>query len=222
MSTSKNVALAPIKYRRGEVGARYAGAMIAPGAGRTVVRCVSVGVVVVVALGGCAMHSSPPNPPPSSSTLAPEVVGSMPAPGAPSPSRGVRGDLTIRLVGNACGFYSDTSGGLWLKPTLQAGWTGSGPFPVAGLSFNMTTNYGKATAAGPVSSTNPFTWAIGGEPAVVWLGRTVVITVTIDPGNVVPETNESNNTATITVAMPSALPFSPSGSNPNGTILCHG
>jgi hypothetical protein len=55
-----------------------------------------------------------------------------------------------------------------------------------------------------------------------WLGHTVVITVTIDPGNVVPESNESNNTATITVHVPATLPFPSAGSNSNGTIACTG
>jgi hypothetical protein len=130
--------------------------------------------------------------------------------------------LTIRLVDNKCGFYSNTTGGLWLAPTLQVGWTGPGPLPVADLAFAMTTNYGTATAGGPLSSTNPFTWAIGGEPSVgnAWLGRTVVITAVIDPGNQIPETNESNNTVKIGVTMPSTLPFPPNGSNSDGTISC--
>jgi hypothetical protein len=84
----------------------------------------------------------------------------------------------------------------------------------------MKANYGKAAAGGPVSSTNPFTWATGGEPVVgnAWLGHTVVLTVTIDPGSVVPESNTLNKTATITVAVP--LSLSPPGLN--GTIPCHG
>jgi hypothetical protein len=142
----------------------------------------------------------------------------------PPTHRVVLGDLTIQHVNDVCGFYTDTGGGLWLNPTLRAGWTGPGPFPAAGLGFSMTTNYGKATAGGPVSSTNPFTWAIGGENAVgnSWLGHTVVITVTIDPGNVVPESNESNNTTTITVHVPAILPFPTAGSNSDGTIACTG
>jgi hypothetical protein len=136
--------------------------------------------------------------------------------------RPVLGDLTIHLVRGGCGFYSDTSGGLWLNPRLEAGWTGPGPFPAANLGFSMTTNYGKATAGGPVTSTTPFTWAIGGEPAVgnAWLGHTVKITVTIDPGNDVAETNESNNVAIITVVVPASLPFSASGSNGDYKIPC--
>jgi hypothetical protein len=139
----------------------------------------------------------------------------------PTPPQ-VLGDLTIRLVGDGCGVYIDTDGGLWLNPTLQVAWSGPGPFPAPWLGFSMTTNYGAATAGGPVSSTNPFTWGIGGEPLLgnSWLGQTVVITVTIDPGNAVPESNESNNTATITVVMPAAFGFS--GSNLSGTIPCHG
>jgi hypothetical protein len=135
----------------------------------------------------------------------------------------VLGDLTIRHVNDVCGFYTDTAGGLWLAPTLRAGWTGPGPFPAANLGFSMTTNFGDS-AGGPVSSTTAFTWAIGGENAVgnSWLGKTVVITVTIDPGNVVPETNESNNTAKITVYVPAKLPFPAVGSNSNGTIACTG
>jgi hypothetical protein len=149
----------------------------------------------------------------------------------PRPSRSVRppittrpalGDLTIHLASRDCGFYSDTGGGLWLNPTLQVNWTGSGAFPSANLGFAMHTNYGKATAGGPVHSTAPFTWAIGGEPSIgnSWLGHTVKITVTIDPGNDVPETNETNNTTTITVSIPATLPFAPNGSNGDYTIIC--
>jgi hypothetical protein len=136
----------------------------------------------------------------------------------PPTLRAVLGDLTIRQVNDVCGFYTDTDGGLWINPTLRVGWTGPGPFPAAGLGFSMTTSPGNATAGGPVTSTNPFTWAIGVAKGSVssWLGHTVVITVTIDPGNVVPESNESNNVTTITVAVPGTPP-----SNPNGTIACH-
>ncbi len=209
-------------------------------------RYAALAILVAGALAACK-SSQPPGtaggagavsvttPSPTTPTLAPTLVAHPPVTAHPTPTphptlvldptatRRPAGDLTIYLArGDYCGFYSDTSGGLWLNPRLVVGWTGPGPFPSANLGFSMTTNYGKHTAGGPVHSTAPFTWAIGGEPAVgnAWLGHTVKITVTIDPGNDVPETDESNNVAVITVPVPAPLPFSPTGSDGDYTIPC--
>jgi regulator of protease activity HflC (stomatin/prohibitin superfamily) len=110
--------------------------------------------------------------------------------------------------GDAASVYSGSGGGgyeingadqLTLAPTLQAGWTGPGYFPggPAGVQFTMTTNYGESRP-GTLTSTTPAAYPIDAQfaPGTRWLGHTMVITVTIDPDNVVAESNESNNTAT--------------------------
>jgi hypothetical protein len=114
------------------------------------------------------------------------------------------GDLTIHLVG-PCTFYADIDGYLWINPTLQAQWAGTwAPFPAT--DFNMKTNYGKATAGGPINNTTPFTWAIGGETPAAdsWLGRTILLTVTINPAHDVSETNYTNNVTLISVHVPAS------------------
>jgi hypothetical protein len=128
------------------------------------------------------------------------------------PTVRARGDLTIHLAGG-CTWYQDSLGELWLDPTLAASWTGPAPFP--STAFSMTSNYGKHTAGGPVTSSAPFTWAIGGEPTAgnAFLGHTVKLTVTIDPGNSIVETNEGDNVAVVTVTVPATPPPS------TGTVL---
>jgi hypothetical protein len=117
----------------------------------------------------------------------------------------VLGDLTIHLAG-PCTWYQDVTGALWIAPTLAASWTGPGAFPPN--AFNMTSNYGKTTAGGPVTSTAPFTWAIGGEPTAgnSFLGHTVQLTVTINPGHTVAESDYTNNITVISVSAPATPP----------------
>jgi hypothetical protein len=180
------------------------------------------GPVVLATPSASALKTASAHPTPTTVlTLRPRPTGT-PRPTLTVHAPIVRlGDLTIRLARGDCGFYSDTSGGLWLNPRLVVGWTGAGPFPSTDLGFNMATNYGKATAGGPISSTTPFTWAIGGEPAVnnAWLGHTVKITVTLAPAPGV-ESNTANDVTVITVAVPSPLPFAANGSDGDYTIPC--
>lgn len=192
-----------------------------PGRGSGVLGAASPAPVPGLSAPAAGVPPSSSTPPTrTGTTLRPPTV--RPPTTRPPTSRPPAGDLTISLVGGACGFYSDTGGGLWIAPTLRASWSGPGAFPGANLGFNMKTNYGKATAGGPVTSASPFTWAIGGEPASgnSWVGHTVQITVTIDPGDDVPESNESNNVAVVTFSVPSPLPIPTIASDSSGTIAC--
>ncbi len=151
--------------------------------------------------------STEPTSPPTTPAPTPTATGSSPL--TPRPL----GDLTIVLDG-ACSWYLDAEGGLWLNPTLSARWTGPAPWPPN--AFSMLANVGTRTAGGLVPEstgfdTDPdprrarFTWAIGGEAPSVFAGKTVTLTVRIDvvgPTGEVPETNESNNTLSIDVAVP--------------------
>jgi hypothetical protein len=119
----------------------------------------------------------------------------------------IRGDLTIGLARpDDCTWYVATDG-LWINPVLLVHWTGV-PVAPATVSFNMTTNYGKHTAGGALQPNVAHQWAIGGEAVSgnSWLGHTVIITVTVDPTLEVTESNESNNTATITLNVPATAP----------------
>lgn len=151
-----------------------------------------------VLVGGCG----PATPTTPAASLTGGVATAPPAT-ATGPPTGFRpvGDLTITLVGG-CTWHVDPAGGLWLRSTLQAFWTGPTAFPANG--FRMTANYGAKTASGSVTSSAPFASAIGGEPATGndFLGHAVRLTIKIDPTNVVAETVETNNVTFIEVVVP--------------------
>ena len=103
--------------------------------------------------------------------VAVKPADAAPPPAGPPPV--LLGDLTIYRAGG-CIWYRDSVDGLWIAPTLAAGWNLPGAFP--SNAFRMTSNYGKQTAGGPVTETTPFPWAIGGEPTSgnAFLGHTVI------------------------------------------------
>ena len=165
---------------------------------------------IAVKVAGCAAAALvvlgvAPQPAIAARPVATPAIVIIPVPPLPFPPPVLLGDLTIHLAGG-CIWYRDSADGLWIAPTLAASWTLLGAFP--SNAFRMTSNYGKQTAGGPVTSTAPFLWAIGGEPT--WgnsfLGHTVVLTATIDPVHTVTESNESNNTTTVTLAVPATPP----------------
>jgi hypothetical protein len=146
-----------------------------------------------------------PTPTPTTPGRATAAPTTTPPTRATAPTLRPLGDLTIHLAGG-CVEYQDSGGGLWLNPTMAAVWTGPAPFPANAVA--MTANPSGSEAGGPVTSAAPFTRAIGGQPVKnnAMLGHTVTLTVTIDPVNTVPETNEANNVTTISVVVPSTPP----------------
>jgi hypothetical protein len=162
---------------------------------------VKIGVGAACALMFLGMAAQPAGA--AQAPVGPAIIITVPPPTFSPPA--LLGDLTISRAGG-CIWYRDSADGLWIAPTLAAGWNLPTAFP--SNAFRMTSNYGKQTAGGPVTSTAPFLWAIGGEPT--WgnsfLGHTVVLTATIDPVHTVTESNESNNTTTVTLAVPATPP----------------
>ncbi len=165
---------------------------------RRAVKVAACTAAALVVLGVAAQPAGAAQAPAS-----PAII--IPVPPLPFPPPVLLGDLTIHLAGG-CIWYRDSADGLWIAPTLAAGWNLLSPFP--SNAFRMTSNYGKQTAGGPVTSTAPYLWAIGGEPT--WgnsfLGHTVILTATIDPVHTVTESNESNNTTTVTLSVPLTPP----------------
>jgi hypothetical protein len=157
-------------------------------------------LILALSLSGCSTASRSTTIP---APTAPPIVKTTPA--SSPPVRAGLGDLTIHLAGT-CTWFQDTTKGLWINPTLAASWTGPGPFPPT--AFGMTSNYGTTGAGGPINSTAAFKWAIGGQPTAgnAFLGHTVLLTVTINPGHTVPEINYTNNITVITVSVPTTPP----------------
>jgi hypothetical protein len=109
-------------------------------------------------------------------------------------------DLTIGLDStHTCTWSTDVDGEVWVNPLIELRGTGFNIPPSA--SFNMMSNYYPAGAGGLLSVNVPQTWAIDIGPSanLPALGHVLVLTLTADPTHEVTESNESNNTGTITI-----------------------
>lgn len=166
-------------------------------------------VVLVPVLTACA--SDPPTDDPASSRPRPVVAtaGSTVPPVPPGSAMaaveaGATGDLRLAFGGD-CVVQTDRANALWLKLTFSANWIG-GAFPTTAYSVSSDVD-GRSTA-GEVTSPDPFVARIGGEPAGgnAFLGRTVVVTVTIDPEDAVAEISEGNNVIRVSVTVPATAP----------------
>lgn len=114
---------------------------------------------------------------------------------------GATGDLGIAITGG-CAMTTDTQGRLWLKFGLAVNWLGTAGFPATAYQVSAE---GTETTTTQISAASGQTVSIGGTPSG-WLGRRIVVTVVIDPQRRVPEVNEDNNSATVTIDVPAAAP----------------
>jgi hypothetical protein len=186
-------------------------AMLAPGGPGP-----SVGVVVAPLVAGAATPDAVimPTPdellslsPTASPSPSPSATHDMPPArtGSPTPSPSGPGDFTIASAGT-CVWFVNAVGQAFVRPSLVTTWQGPGVYPANRVRIVADTTFITDTAM-PATSSGALSPQAGGTGALIrFRGHSVAIVATVDFLNTVPESNETNNTITITAKFPATTP----------------
>ncbi len=156
--------------------------------------------------------SQPPasQPPASQPPVSQPPVSQPPASQPAGPDAGAVGDLEIRSQGASCDFVPNGSldGGDEVIVWLHVTWTGDAP-PGQLVPIAVATTSGDSGQLNVSVSNSPTgTAAISFVPQPSDFGTTLQITITVDPANVIPETDPDNNVSHVSFALPGPRPTS--------------